>query len=311
MTTWLVITRAVHFGACLFLFGLHAFECFVASSLVRRESAIGAYWKTRPGRFNLVLLPVVFVSGTAWFVLVAMTMSGQQFQMDILKIVWTQTEFGTVWKIRLLLFLMATIAAGVFCFLKSYTTLRSLLLWFQLVVNGCLLGSLAWAGHGQESSHWHLFADVLHLLGAGVWPAGLLPMFLLLRKSRRLAVASDWLFMAALVSRFSAISLAAVSLLTATGLVNSWFLVGSVADLFSQPYGRWLLAKIIFFGAAVAIASVNLSRLKPRMHVESSQPERAGATVAQLQTNVQSELFLGLAIVIIVAILGILPPAIH
>jgi putative copper export protein len=39
--------------------------------------------------------------------------------------------------------------------------------------------------------------------------------------------------------------------------------------------------------------------------------ETSGKTLAQLQTNVQLELFLGLAIVITVAILGILPPAIH
>lgn len=117
--------------------------------------------------------------------------------------------------------------------------------------------------------------------------------------------------MSMLVRRFSAISLVAVSLLVLTGLVNSWFLVGSISNLFEQPYGRWLLTKIILFCAALAIASVNLLRLKPRLIIESSQPERAETTVAQLQNNVQIELFLGMTIITVVAILGILPPAIH
>jgi copper resistance protein D len=156
-----------------------------------------------------------------------------------------------------------------------------------------------------------LFADVLHLLAAGVWPAGLLLLFLLLKQSRRITTPADWLSMAELVRRFSVSSLIAVSLLVITGYINSWFLVGSVSNLFSEPYGRWLLAKIIFFGIALAIAAINLLRLKPRLLVESAQPDMAAVTVAQLRRNVQIELLLGSAIIIIVAVLGILPPAVH
>lgn len=235
-----------------------------------------------------------------------MAMSGQPLQMQILKIVWTQTQFGTVWKIRLAFFLVALIAV---CLVKlqfsKFTT------WFQLAVSAALLGSLAWAGHGQEDSHWHLFADALHLLAAGVWPAGLLPLFLLLRKSHQITTPADWLSMAELVRRFSAISLSAVSLLAATGFVNSLFLVGTFSNLVGDVYGRWLLAKIILFCAALAIAAVNLLRLKPRLLVESTQSGKAEIIVAQLQRNVWLEMFLGMAVIIIVAVLGILPPAQH
>lgn len=310
MTMWLVLTRAVHFGACLSFFGIFNFDRFIASALPQQKFEVSVYWESRLRFFSLILLPLIFVSAIAWFALVAMTMSGQPLQMDILKIVWKRTQFGTVWKIRLIFFLVATTLAIFACFLKS-PALKRYATWFQLGISGCLLGSLAWAGHGQESSPWHLFADVLHLLAAGIWPAGLLPLFLLLRKSRRLTDSPDWLSMSVLVRRFSAISLAAVSLLTVTGFVNSWFLVGSIPNLFSQPYGRWLLAKIIFFCAALVVASVNLLRLKPRLQAESSSSEKAIATVAQLQTNVQLELFLGMAIIVVVAVLGILPPAIQ
>jgi copper resistance protein D len=311
MTTWLILSRAVHFGACLLFFGIFAFDRFTVAALASRQSEMGDHWKTRLRLFSLILLPLIFVSGFIWFVLIAMAMSGEPPRMEIMKIVWTQTQFGTVWKVRLILLLMAAVVVGLSYFLKSQKSLEKFAVWLQAALSGCLLGSLAWAGHGQESSPWHLFADILHLLGAGFWPAGLLPLFLFLQKSRKAGNQAGWLYMAALVRRFSAISLAAVSLLAVTGLVNSWFLVGSIPNLFGQPYGRWLLAKIIFFCAALAIASVNLLRLKPRLAVETSQPEKVAATVAQLQTNVQIELLLGLAIVFVVAILGILPPAIQ
>ena len=309
MTTWLILTRAFHIAACLLFFGIFAFDRFVASSLARRPTEMAADWQAHLKFISLILPSIILASGAAWFVLVTMAMSGQSLQIDTLKTVWEQTWFGTVWKVRVLFLLVATVTTILSSF-NSKPSQKNFLLWLQLITNGCLLGSLAWAGHGQESSPWHLFADVLHLLGASFWPAGLLPLFLLLRKSRQLANKADWLAMADLVNRFSAISLVAVSLLVVTGLINSWFLVGSFTNLFSQPYGHWLLAKIIFFCMALAIAAVNLLRLKPRLLIQNP-PEKSGATIVQLQKNVGFELFLGLAIVIVVAVLGILPPAIQ
>jgi copper resistance protein D len=310
MTTWLILTRAVHFGACLLFFGIYAFDRLTAPAL-RRQPELAGYWETRLRFISLVLLPLILASGGAWFALVSMAMSGQPLQAEILKTVWTQTQFGIVWKIRLVILMIATIAAFFPRFIKSPPLFSKLTIWLQFILNGCLLGSLAWAGHGQESSPWHLFADVIHLLAAGIWPAGLIPLFLILRKSRQFAAAPDWFDVAALVRRFSVISLSAVSLLVITGMVNSWFLVGSFSNLFGQPYGHWLLAKIIMFCVILVIAAVNLLRLKPRLITESSQPGKARETAARLQTNIQIELFLGLAIVVTVAILGILPPAIH
>lgn len=310
MTTLFILTRTVHFGACLLFFGVFAFDCFIAAVLPRRQSAVAGYLRFCRRFFGLILLPLIFISGITWFALVTRAISEQPLQIDILKTVWTQTQFGTVWKIRLIFLLAATTAAALDYFLKS-ETLQRFVVWLQLFVNGCLVGSLAWVGHGQESSPWHLFADILHLLAAGLWPAGLLPLFLLLHHFRQLTNASDWLSMAVLVRRFSVASISAVSLLAATGFVNGWFLVGSVSNLFGQSYGRWLLVKVIFFCVALAVASVNLVRLKPRLLTESSSPEKATVTAGQLRTNIQLELLLGLAIIVVVAILGILPPAIQ
>ncbi|HTX21990.1 MAG TPA: CopD family protein [Candidatus Aquilonibacter sp.] len=299
------MTRAVHFGACLLFFGIFAFDRFTAASILADGKIEAAtFWKSRVRAAGMILLPVIFISGISWFILVAMTMSGEPPQLEILKIVWTQTEFGTVWKWRLIIWLAVVV---LFIFSQSRIPFHQTLAWLQLLFGGVLLGSLAWAGHGLEDSHWHLLADILHLLVAGAWPTGLLPFALLLRKLRRTSEPA----IVPLVRRFSAMSLGSVALLTLTGWVNAWFLVGSFSNLFEQTYGRVLLLKIALFIFAVAIGAVNLLRLKPRLSTGNSQTQIFGLTAAQLQFNVQMELSLGTAIVIVVAILGILPPAVH
>jgi putative copper resistance protein D len=308
MTMWLILMRAVHIGACLLFFGVFVFDRVIASKLPNVQNEIGEYWKTRLRVMSWTLPTVILVSGVAWFALVAMTMSGQPFHMSIVKIVWAQTEFGVVSKIRLVFLVAATVLCS---FQRSAPDVRSFAAWVQTLAAGCLLGSLAWAGHGQEGSGWHLLADVVHLLAAGIWPAGLLPLLLLLRRVRRVAGSQDWPAMSVLVSRFSAISLVTVLVLAITGTVNAIYLVGTLSHLVEQPYGRWLLAKIILLCMALAVASVNLLRLKPRLMVEGLESDRAAATAEQMQRNVQCELALGLGIVVVVAVLGILPPAIQ
>jgi putative copper resistance protein D len=186
---------------------------------------------------------------------------------------------------------------------------RTIFIWIEFLFAGLLLGSLAWAGHGQEDSGWHLLADILHLLVAGFWPAGLLPLALFLREQRRNSGPERWVGMGRVVRRFSAISLGSVVLLVLTGWVNAWYLAGSVANLFGQPYGRWLLAKIILFCMVVAIGAVNLLRLKPRLAVGKSAGQELEPVAVQLQFNIHLELFLSVVIVMVVGLLGILPPA--
>ena len=311
-TTWLISARAVHIGACLLFFGLFAFDRFVATAIsVNDKMEIGGYWQKKIRFFYLILLPAILLSGMAWFALVAMTMSGQQLQVEMLRTVWTQTQFGMVWKIRLIFWLAAAVSAMLFHLLKTNPSFQKNLVWLQLCFSGTLLGSLAWAGHGQTTSIWHLLADVLHLLAAGFWPAGLLPFVLLLKKLRQITGLSHWNLVAALVRRFSAMSLGSVALLAITGFINSWFLVGSFSNLLGQTYGRWLLVKIILFCFAVSIGAVNLLRLKPRLTPGRFPAEISEAAAAQLQSNIRVELFLGVAVVIVVAVLGILPPDNH
>ena len=298
MTIWFILARAVHIGACLLFFGVFAFDRFVAAVVFPQNHFDAAsYWKSLVKIFSSLLLPIIFLSGLAWFALAAMIMSGEPPQTEILKTVWRQTQFGAAWRAHLFFWVAAVVVAILFRSPRFQT-------WLQLVFSGALLGSLAWAGHGLEGSRWHLFADVLHLLTAGFWPAGLLPFWLLLRRLRQVLETTSSFSIVALVRRFSAVSLAAVSVLVVTGWVNSWFLAGSFSNLLAHTYGRFLLLKIALFVLTVVLGAVNLLRLKPRLALENSEK-----AAAQMQLNVQAELFLGTAVIVVVAILGTLPPA--
>jgi putative copper resistance protein D len=308
----LAAARAVHFGACLLWFGVLAFDRLVAIAPEFRgytETAI--WWRSRLRRIAGVALPLVLLSGVAWFAVVAANMSGlslaESVQTQIWSKVWNDTLFGNAWKFRLMLWIaivLVNVLAHVF----------KKLVWLELWLGAFLLGSLAWAGHGHEGSAWHLGADVLHLLLAGFWPAGLLPLMLVLRKFQRppnpdsVSVSA----MVIVVRRFSMLSLISVSLLAITGLVNGWFLVGSVAHLLQQTYGRWLLAKLVLFCLAISFGAVNLLRWKPQLLKFASTGNSAGEVAAtNLRKNMRIELVMGSVIIVIVAVLGMLPPATH
>jgi putative copper resistance protein D len=307
---WFIAARTAHFAACLLLFGFFAFDRFVAARVAGGGSEVTEFWQARLRLFGAILPPVILLSGAAWFVAVTMTMSGLPLGWSLrwmMETVWSQTEFGTVWKIRLIFCVGSGVVGAMSLFVKLQPALRSLCAWLQFAAGALLLGSLAWAGHGQAGPSWHLWADVLHLLVAGLWPTGLLPFAMLLRRLRREPAARTGLI-TALVSRFSALSLGSVALLVATGLINSLVLVGTVSNLFTQPYGRWLLCKIILFCGAVALGAVNLLRLKPRLLAEIPPADNALA-LARLQASVHWELAFNAVIIVVVAVLGTLPPA--
>jgi putative copper resistance protein D len=312
MTTVLfILIRAVHFGACLVLFGALAFDRLVAVAEPQRSAAALAGSRARLRWISGLTLPVILLSGLAWFVLVAMSMSGQTPDRQILLTVWRQTLFGAVCHWRLAFWGATAGMATVLEFCSLPPSPRNLLTWPELAGSALLLGSLAWCGHGIEGqpAYGHLTADVVHLLAAGIWPAGLLPMAMRLRELCRDNEPDGAINRAALVRRFSAISLIAVGVLAGSGFVNSWFLVGSWENLLERPYGQWLLIKIGLFAVAVALGAVNLLSLKPRLSaVQTSTLEQERAATA-LRRNVWVELGLGMLIVMLVAVLGLLPPA--
>ena len=105
----LVITRAVHIGACMILLSLFAFEILVARPALREtdRSASAAHGSLRE-QFRLLAVwsgLAAIVSGIVWFWIVLARMTGDSLwempSIDSIGVAITQTQFGRLWTWRL------------------------------------------------------------------------------------------------------------------------------------------------------------------------------------------------------------------
>ena len=103
----------------------------------------------------------------------------------------------------------------------------------------------------------HVAADAAHLLAAGAWLGGLLSLTFVL--------ATDAENAHDVLMKFSGMGTIAVAVLVASGLVNSWFLVGSITNLGGTPYGQLLLVKLGMFAGILGLAITNRLSLVPAL----------------------------------------------
>jgi putative copper resistance protein D len=107
------------------------------------------------------------------------------------------------------------------------------------------------------------------------------------------------------LERFSGIGSALVVALLASGLVNSWFLVGprDVMTIFGSSYGVLLVTKIVLFAGMLGLAALNRFRLTPAL--AGAKPQ---AAVIGLRRSIVFESVLGAGVLLLVSALGMLAP---
>ena len=101
--------------------------------------------------------------------------------------------------------------------------------------------------------------------------------------------------------RFSGMGYIAVSVLILTGLINSWFLVGSFSGLITTAYGQLLLVKLVLFAGMLGLAMANRFWLVPSL-IQSANGSTA--SLLKLRQHVTGEQVLGALVLLIVSILG-------
>ncbi len=115
-------------------------------------------------------------------------------------------------------------------------------------------------------------SDVLHLVSAAVWSAGLL----LVAAALGDGPAHDPVGVARLVRRFSDVALVSLLALSAAGVAMAVPLVGSVGALWSTSYGVTLLVKLGAVAVVLVVAAYNRRALVPAV-VAAATP--AGASI--------------------------------
>jgi putative copper resistance protein D len=313
----LVYARAIHFAATIVAAGTVLFAVFIGAPAFRvglEDGRLAADMRAKLFVAAWIGLAVALLSGAAWLVLTAASMSGQS-PADVLSggVLWTvltQTDFGNDWLVRLI------VAGGLAIVLTPLLSRhRAPPDWLKAIATALaaiFVGSLAWSGHGAEGlgveAIVHPIADVLHLVAAAAWLGALLPLALLLHAA---GDAPDSLGIARIATlRFSTLGIVSVATLLATGLINSWYLVGGIDALTGTAYGRLLIIKVALFFAMVAIAAFNRLILTSRI-MRDAVPAAAPRAMRQLSRNAAIEASLGAVIIGIVGVLGTLPPASH
>ena len=291
MTDPLLYARAIHFAATMLVAGVVLFAVFVAAPAWRGaagNSGVAIKVRTRLAVIAWTSLALAAISGAAWLVLTAAAMSdrpaAQIFGDGVLWTVLSQTTFGRDWLVRFVL--ACALAATLPALLSPQGHKTRWLEAAATILAAAFAGALAWSGHaagglGGEAI-FHPAADVLHLIAAAAWVGALLPLIVLFAAAgaddASLAIART------ATARFSILGIVSVGTLLVTGIVNTYYLAGSVPALLHTDYGRLLLIKIALFLAMVAIAAVNRLRLTPKLLQRSQhrrEPRRVAKTAPQ------------------------------
>jgi len=307
MVTALIITRAAHIAASMLLAGVFTFDLIALGLTDRSVSNDLNHVERRLISLVLWSLITALVSALCWFWLEVASMSEMSLKNALSATAWGtvlfETQFGRVWQLRLGLIAAAfALVASALAQVKARRMLIAVL-WLVSVV---LLVSLARISHASADTErpFGVLGDVLHLCAAGLWIGGLVPLTIFLARVRGSFSLGETVVH--VVRRFSTLSLWCVTVLIVSGISNSWLLVGSVHALFTTPYGRLLLVKLTLFGMLLGFGARNRFLVKAKL----SNPAADSDLLSQLRRNVVCEIYLGVAVVVIVACLGVTPPAI-
>jgi copper resistance protein D len=304
---FLLIARWIHFSAVFILFGAALFWLYVPASATAPARLPRSYAAT--SRLLAVATTIAALSGLAWLAGIVVNIAsdtaapgwGALKDPEILRLFFFETNFGAVWLIRLVLLVCAI---GVVA-LRLPQRIRLIALVF---IGAALLVNQAWLGHAAEGGAGLYGAAVItaycvHVLAAGAWVGGLAPLLFTLLEQRR-AEKDQIPETLQILARFSAMGMAAVTLILASGLANTGFRVnGSFDRLVDAAYGDTLLAKLTLVALMLALAFFNRLVLMPRLRLAS-----AAAQTTALEKSVAAELILGILVLGAAAALGITPP---
>ena len=314
------LIRFFHLASAALLFGSLAFYFLVSrpalASVAGLESSAFTAFDRRYLRFARWTLLAVFLSGLLAFWLQIVAVSGLSFAAaldpTVMGGVLVGTRYGVVWSMRMILLLFLEVIFNRLDRGESVNA-RSL----GLLLAALLVMAPAFSGHAAAGEGiWlavQLAVTAAHLLAASAWLGGLVMFAWFLLWLSRVEQAWHAAVFKTATRRFSALGFVSVTVLIATGAYNAWTLVGAVPPLVGTSYGQLLLIKLALLLPLVAVAAVNLLKLKPRIVALGAELSAARIVelLHRLKRNVTWEATLGTGILIVVGMMSVTPPARH
>lgn len=173
--------------------------------------------------------------------------------------------------------------------------------WIRPAAAGMLLWGFTLGSHAAAGGISASIIDWLHLAAAAVWVGGLPTLLVTFRgvpDTERMPLAR------LLVPRVSQVAGVALLVIIVTGTAAAWRNVGALRRLVEAFYGRVLLTKLALVLLIVALGALNRFVFRPR--IASGQNGRA---LTRFRLSVEVEVGLAAAILLVVAVLTITPPA--
>ena len=172
---------------------------------------------------------------------------------------------------------------------------------------GLLLASVALCLQAGHSHSWSMYdgpslllaCDVLHLVGAGAWLGGLVPLLLMVQGAspRAGATAARW---------FSPLGQWCIAALVVSAAYQAWVLIATIPGVIGTAYGWMALAKFALLAALLGFAAINRYRFAPALiGGDAAATRRVLVRSITLQTGV------AVAIVVAAGVLSELPPSMH
>jgi copper transport protein len=266
-TPRLLVARFIVFLAVMGAIGLAALRLAIARPVVRRVD--GTHLRAITCAFGivsavgLVAIPVYLIVATADFALRSV------FSVGALVPLIHVSAFGRgyldLWICFALFVASASLAIRVDRPDRDRRSIAELvaLIGAGLAAAATLLVPGA-SGHAAQTSPrgLSLLFDWTHLVSGSLWVGALAGLLVLWRS---LPVASRTAGLVVAVPRFSNVALTSVIVLVASGTGASLLHLPTLGSLWQTSYGQALLVKIGLLLAAIALASVNLLRAKPRI----------------------------------------------
>jgi putative copper resistance protein D len=304
----LVVARLLHYVAVSTLAGVSLFPLY---AYAHAEPIVLLRW--RQGALFATAIAAL-LSAILWFLFAVANMSGTLADVGDREVLWmvlNETTFGRVWTARLVL---SVIMVGLLWsrLVSKFGRRRDLI---TPVLAAMLLISLAGVGHARIEEGVegiiHAVSDGGHLLGAGAWLGGLVPLGYILLLHTRESGSVQGSDLNEVLLRFSCMGYIAVATLIGSGLVNSWFLIGNISGLFATAYGQLLIVKLGLFAGMLALAVSNRFWIVRSLTMaRTDDPNGSTAWTARLRNHVLGEQFLGFMVLVVVSVLGMLRPAV-
>ena len=290
------LLRGAHVAALVSLFGTLVLLTLVVPSAMAEAATEAPRLRQRLLRVARFSTACALIIGIAWLVVETMVIAGVAsvtLTLQALPVVALHTQFG-----RWLLLRCIVLVVVVPMLRPSRTGII-----LAAVMAAIALALQPMLGHasaiGGSVGTTLIISEVMHLLAAGMWLGGLLPLFITIGTLPHNAAATA-------CQRFTPIGLSAVLMLGGTAVIQVAEFMGGPPGLFGTGYGHIALVKLGLFVVLLALAALNRLALTDRLAGTAADSARR-----HMRLSIATEAVLGALVVITASFLASHPPGTH